>query len=124
MPLSTRTRQSARSGAAVVVTGGVMTNPGWRYYGYEYTGKVMQRGHRITEHVLDYPVTHGSRSITTFVNRLNPSQVFLYIPFGTTGPELGQDVKAITSGANCRQGWQRGYGVSGLIVDFSCTPAG
>ena len=58
------------------------------------------------------------------INRLNPSQVFLYVNFGTTGSELGKDTQAITGGGQCRQQGSKGFGVSGLLITFSCTPAG
>jgi hypothetical protein len=115
-------QDQARPGSAVVVTGGVMTNPGWKYYGYEYGGKAMHTGHQIPVSHVIFPVDHGSPAITAFVDRLNPSQVFLYIPFGTTGAELGRDTAAITRGGVCRQLTSKGFSVSGEIVVFTCAP--
>ena len=115
-------RDEARPGAAVVVTGGVMTTPGWRYYQYEYAGKATQTGQQIPVSHVDFPVNHGSPGITAFVNRLNPSEVFLYVPFGTTGPELGQDTAAIARGRVCHHLTSQGFSVSGQVIILSCTP--
>jgi len=114
-------QDEARPGAAVVVTGGVMTTPGWRYYEFEYAGRSTRTGHQIAVSHVDFPVVHGSPAITEFVNRLNPSEVFLYIPFGTTGPELGQDTAAIARGGRCHQLASKGFSVSGEVLVLSCS---
>ena len=88
----------------MVVTGGVMTTPGWRYYEYEYAGKATDVGHQIAASQIVFPVTHGSAAITGLVDRLDPAQVFLYIPGGTTGPELGLDTQAIAKGRRVPSG--------------------
>jgi len=111
----------ARPGAAVVVTGGVMTTPGWRYYQYEYAGDATRTGHQIPLSRVAFPVHHGSPAISAFVNRLNPSEVFLYVPFGTTGPELGQDTAAIARGGLCRPLMSKGFSVSGQVIVLSCS---
>ena len=113
-------RSKARPGAAVVVTGGVMSDPGWRYYGYEYSGTSTQVGHPIPLSRVTFPVDHGSPAITAFVNRLDPSQVFLYFPFGTSGPELGRDIRAVARGAYCGQSGSRSFGDSGLLIQLAC----
>ena len=121
-------RDEARPGAAVVVTGGVMTTPGWRYYEYQYAGKATQTGQQILVSHVDFPVNHGSPGITAFVNRLDPSEVFLYVPYGTTGPELGQDTAAIARGRVCHHLTSQGFSVSGQVIVLSLytplTPAG
>jgi hypothetical protein len=120
----TSVQDTARAGAAVVVTGGVMTDPGWKYYGYEYGGKATKSGRQVPLSRVTFPAQHGSPAITAMINRLDPSQVFLYIPNGTTGSEVGQDTVAITRGGQCRQQGSKGFGVSGLLITFSCAPAG
>jgi len=120
----TAVQTQARHGAAVVVTGGVMTNPGWRYYGYEYDGRATKSGRQIPLSRVSFPAQHGSPAITAMVDRLNPSQVFLYVPFGTTGAEVGSDTRAIVRNGNCGELGSKGYGVSGLLIVFSCTPGG
>ncbi len=115
-------RDEARPGAAVVVTGGVMTTPGWRYYQYEYAGKATHTGHQIPLSHVDFPVNHGSPAITAFVDRLNPSEVFLYIPLGTTGSELGRDTAAIARDRVCHQLTSEGFSASGEVIVLSCAP--
>jgi len=114
-------RTQARPGAAVVVTGGVMTTPGWKYYQYEYTGKATDVGHQIATSQLVFPVTHGSAAITALVDRLHPAQVFLYIPGGTSGPELGLDTQAIAKGRVCRQESTAKFVGSGELFVLSCS---
>ncbi len=111
----------ARPGAAVVVTGHYMTETGWKYYQYEYAGKAMHTGHQIPLSEVAFPVTHGSPTITGFINRLNPREVFLYIPFGTTGQEFGLDVAAITKGRLCHQVASKSFVNSGLLSTLSCS---
>ena len=113
-------RSRALPGAAVVVTGGEMSDPGWRYYGYEYSGTSTQNGRPVPLSRVVFPLNHGSPAITAFVNRLDPSQVFLYFPFGTTGPELGRDVRAVARGAYCSQSGSRSFGGSGLLIELVC----
>jgi hypothetical protein len=120
----TAVENQARPGAAVVVTGGVMTTPGWRYYGYEYDGQAAKSGREIPLSRVSFPAQHGSPAITAMVDRLKPSQVFLYLPFGTTGAEVGKDTRAVAGKGNCREVRSKGYGASGLLISFSCTPLG
>ena len=117
-------QNQARQGATVIVTGGVMTDPGWRYYGYEYDGRATKSGRQIPLSRVSFPAQHGSPAITAMVDRLNPSQVFLYVPFGTTGAEVGEDTRAVDGKGNCREVGTKGYGVSGLLISFSCTSVG
>jgi len=111
----------AEPGAAAVVTGGVMTIPGWKYYGYEYAGRATRTPHQIGLSHVDFPLVHGAPSITGFVGRLDPREVFLYIPGGTTGHELGQDIAAIAKGRVCRQVASKGFAGSGVLFTFSCS---
>jgi hypothetical protein len=104
----------------VVVTGGVMADPGWRYYGYEYSGKATQIGRQIPVSRVAFPSRHGSRAITEMVNRLSPPQLFLYFPFGTTAVEVGRDIRAIARGAYCGETDSRNFGDSGLLIEFGC----
>ncbi len=120
----TAVQNQAQPGATVVVTGGVMTDPGWRYYGYEYDGRATKSGRQIPLSQVSFPAQHGSPAITAMVDRLNPSQVFLYVPFGTTGAEVGLDTRAVDGKGNCSETGSKGYGVSGLLISFSCTPVG
>jgi hypothetical protein len=110
----------ARPGNAVVVAGGGMTWPGWRYYGYEYDGKAEQTGHQISlgDTVFE---GHGSPSISRLVSRLNARKVFLYIPDGTTGPELVRDAQAAAKGRVCRQVAVKVFKKSGNLITLSCT---
>ena len=96
-------RSEAHPGAAVVVTGAVMTTPGWRYYEYEYSGQSTRAGRQIAASHVEFPPAHGSSTITGFVDRLQPGQVFLYVPEGSTGSELGLDIAAIARGRVCQQ---------------------
>ena len=114
-------QDEAQPGAAVVVTGGVMTIPGWRYYQYEYAGRSTRAGHQIPVSHVAFPVVHGSPAITAFVNRLRPSEVFLYIPFGTTGPEVGHDIAAIARGGTCHPLRSKGFSISGEVIILSCS---
>lgn len=114
-------QDQARPGSAVVVTGSVMTNPGWKYYGYEYAGQSTRTGQQVPMSHVIFPVHHGSPAITAFLDRLTPSQVFLYVPFGTTGEEFGRDTAAITRGGVCRPVTSKGFSVSGEVVVFTCS---
>ena len=58
-------QKTARPGAAVVVTGAEMTNPGWKYYGYEYAGQAAQG--RTTD-----PAKPGRRSRRSTARRPSP----------------------------------------------------
>ena len=114
-------RLEAEPGTTVVVTGGVMTAPGWRYYEYEYDGRATEVGRQIAASRVAFVVNHGSPAITAFVDRLDPREVFLYIPVGTTGPELGLDLAALTKGGACHPVASRFFEASGLLVTLSCS---
>lgn len=114
-------RSEAQPGAAVVVTGGVMTEPGWRYYEYEYTGKAGDVGRQIPESRVVFPSAHGTRAITEFVDRLRPQEIFLYYPDGTTGLQLQRDLRAMTAGRSCDQTAVRPFSSSGVLATFHCS---
>jgi hypothetical protein len=109
----------AQPGAAVVVSG-VMAIPGWQYYQYEYTGKSTRSGRQVRVSHVDFTTVHGSRSISALVARVNPDQIFLYVPLGTSGAEVALDIKAAAKGRLCRQVGDKNYPSSGLLLILSC----
>jgi hypothetical protein len=109
----------AQPGAAVVVSG-VMAIPGWQYYQYEYTGKSTRSGRQVAVSHVDFTTVHGSRSISALVARVNPDQIFLYVPLGTDGAEVNLDIKAAVKGRLCRQVGEKNYPSSGLLLILSC----
>ena len=115
-------RAEARPGAALVVAG-VMAIPGWEYYDYEYDGRSTRKGPSLPPGRAAFVVDHGSHRISSFITRLDPGQVFLYIPFGTSGPEWGRDVAQISKGRTCRQTSLKAYSVTGLLVSLTCSTA-
>jgi hypothetical protein len=114
-------QRQAQPHAAVLVAGGGIGAPGWRYYEFEYGGKAAQAGHPLAPSQVDFFVNHGSWAITRFVARRKPTEVFLYEPEGSTGPELGADAEAISKGSPCHQVAQKTFAHSGLLVTMSCT---
>ncbi len=62
-----------------------MAIPGWTYYRYEYSGRATDTGRQVPSSRVAYVVHHGSPAIADVRDRLNPKQVFVYIPYGTTG---------------------------------------
>jgi hypothetical protein len=115
-------RSEARPGAALVVAG-AMAIPGWQYYQYEYDGKSTGTGRQISPGRAAFVVDHGSPRLAEQMERLDPSQVFVYIPAGTSGPELGRDVAQVTKGRTCRQTGSNGFKKSGLLITLSCAPS-
>jgi hypothetical protein len=113
-------RSHARPGAAVVVSG-LMAIDGWEYYQYEYAGKATDTGRQIGTSHADFVVHAGSSSIHRTMERVNPPQVFIYIPFGTSGKELQADVAQVTKGRLCTQTGSAGFGSSGLLITLSCS---
>jgi hypothetical protein len=118
---SVRTQDTPRT--ALVVTGGVMSIPGWKYYQYEYAGRSTDVGRQIAIDHVSFVSEHGSSSITELVDRVDPTKVIVYIPFGTTGAELHRDLAAVLRGGEpCHQTGTRGFSVSGMLVTLACVP--
>jgi hypothetical protein len=114
-------RSQNTPGTALVVTGGVMSVPGWRYYQYEYSGRSTDVGRQIAISHVSFVAEHGSRSITQLVERVNPTKVIVYVPYGTTGAELHGDIEAVLKGGEpCRQTSAKGFPVSGLLITLAC----
>ena len=112
-------RAAAPPGSAVVVAG-YMATDGWRYYQDEYTGHSTATGPRPAPgHVLYQPF-HGSPAITAMVRALRPPRVYLYVPVGATGGQVGSDERAIQAGAHCRTVGQNGIPFSGLLIVLAC----
>jgi hypothetical protein len=109
----------ARPGSALVVAG-LMATGGWEYYQYEYTGRAVESRQQLSADHSVYVRNHGSPAITRFVRQVNPKQLFLYVPYGTTGAELDLDAKAIAEASNCRTVIQSYYDQSGLLYTMSC----
>ncbi len=110
------------TGRSVVVVAGDMAIPGWRYYEDEYSGKSVETGAALPiDHEL-FVVQHGSPSVTRFVRRTRPSKVFLYVPVGTTGPEIQQDIDAAVAGGACSQPTSHIFPTSGMLVTLSMGP--
>jgi hypothetical protein len=108
-------------GTVLVVTGGVMSIPGWRYYQYEYSGRSTDVGRQIAVSHVSFVAEHGSPSITQLVERVDPTKVIVYVPFGTTGAQLHEDMEAVLKGGEpCRQTGARDFPVSGLLITLSC----
>jgi len=113
-------RSHAHPGAALVVAG-VMAIPGWQYYDYEYSGKSTQTGRKIPPDHAAFVEEHGSPAIARTIARLNPSQVFVYIPYGTSGRELNRDVAQVSRGRTCRTTSSENLHLSGLLVTLACS---
>ena len=107
-------RQQADSGAAVVVVGAIAI-PGWRYYQSEYTGRSTQTGPQIPQRHILYVARHGSPAITRFVTTVHPSELFIYVPNGTTGRQLDLDIDAASVGGTCHQIALKTFPTSGLL---------
>ena len=69
-----------------------------------------------------FAVHHGSPSITTFVNRLNPSQVFVYVPLRHDGRVSSAWILARSRSTECTPVTTKGFLLSGELVTLSCTP--
>ena len=91
-----------RSLAAVVVSG-VMAIDGWEYYQYQYAGKATDTGRQIATNHADFVLHAGSSSIHRTMEQVNPPQVFVYIPFGTSGKELQADVRRSSRAGSARR---------------------
>ena len=109
----------AHAGSALVVSG-LMATAGWQYYQFEYTGRALGSGRSIAADHSVFVMQHGSSAITGLVRRVNPKQLFLYVPSGTTGAEVGKDISAINAVASCRTVGQKFFEVTGLLVTLSC----
>jgi hypothetical protein len=108
-------RRSAEPGAAIVVVGS-MAIPGWAFYLFEFNGRVGKVGRAIPpSHVL-FVTNHSYRRIVAFLAAERPSELYLYVPIGTTGQELGRDLSQAASAGYC--GTREGYSIpaSGLLT--------
>lgn len=120
-------RGEARPGAAVVVAG-VMAVNAWQYYLFDYTGTAVRTGPPIAaSHVL-LQTGHGSPAETAFLRKVRPSEVFLYIPFGSSGQDLGRDLARLDAAGYCSVVASRSFPpLSGLMETVaggpSCRPA-
>lgn len=108
-------RRSALPGAAIVVAGS-MAIPGWEFYLFEFASPVGAAGRAIAPgHVL-FVTNRGYRRIAAFLARVRPSELYLYVPLGTTPQELGRDLSQAASAGYC--GGRQGYSIpaSGLLT--------
>ena len=114
----------ARRGDALVVIGPTATT-GWRYYQYEYDGMSTRTGAGVPSDRTIFLPDHGSPRITDLLERVHPGRLFLYVPFGTSGGQLGSDLAEAAKGGLCHQLSAQGFPWSGLLVTVvrssSCT---
>ncbi len=114
-------RKKALPNAAIIVAG-AMAIPGWAFYLFEYTGSTVRVGRPIPpSHVL-FITDHGSPRITTFLSRVRPSEVYVYIPIGTTGQELGQDLSRAAALGYCSAPKSYPVPASGLLTLVAPSP--
>jgi hypothetical protein len=113
-------RAHAHPGAALVVSGLMAVN-GWDYYQFEYAGNATRTGPQIAESHVDFVIHHGSPSIARLLDRSNPSQIFYYLPFGTTQQEIALDVNRIEAGRVCRRVATQFFTYTGVLATFSCS---
>lgn len=116
-------RAQAGPGAAVVVAGAMATD-GWDYYQYEYSGKSVETGPQLPSSRVALVAKHGSPSITALVNVLQPSEIFLYVPVGTTANEVDLDRAAVNKAEACRTLTVRAFPHSGLLLILGCRHGG
>ena len=107
--------REARQGDALVVIGPTATT-GWRYYQDDYDGTSTRTGAGVPSDRTIYLARHGSPRITDLLERVHPGQLFLYVPFGSSGSELGSDLAEAAKGGLCHQISARGFAWSGLLV--------
>lgn len=108
-------RRSAPPNAAIIVAGS-MAIPGWGFYLFDYRGPEVEVGRPIpSTHVL-FVVDQGSARIVAFLDHVRPSELYLYIPIGTTGRELGQDLRRAASAGYCGTAKQYPIPASGLLT--------
>jgi hypothetical protein len=107
---------------SALVVAGLLAVPPWQYYQYEYTGWLSHTGHQIQPSHAAFVVTHGSSTITKLMTRVKPSQVFLYVAFGATATEVGQDLRAVELGESCHEVADANYPSTGLLITLSCSP--
>jgi hypothetical protein len=105
---------------ALVVVGWLAV-AGWQYYQYEYSGNSTEGGYQIPPSDASFTSDHGSPVITRFVRRVNPTQVFLYTPYGASVKEIEADIHAVQAGQACDQPSQTTFYNTGLLYQFSCT---
>ena len=76
-------QRHAQPHAAVLVAGGGIGAPGWRYYEFEYGGKAAQAGRRLAPSQVDFFERrfHGHDQVRGLKK---PTEVFLYEPVGST----------------------------------------
>ena len=119
-------RTTERPNSAIIVAGS-MAIPGWAFYLFEYSG-ASDRGRRPIsfDHVL-FVANHGSPRIAAFLAKVRPSELYLYIPIGTTGQELSQDLRRAASAGYCSVRKQYTIPASGLLTlvtpSATCEPA-
>lgn len=107
--------REARRGDALVVIGDTAT-AGWRYYQDEYDGMSTRTGAGVPSDRTIYLAHHGSPRITDLLERVHPGQLFLYLPFGSSGGELASDVAEAAKGGLCDQISTRSFAQSGLLI--------
>ena len=113
------TKVQAHPGSALVVAG-LMAVAGWQYYQYEYTGRTTEAGRQIGAQHAVFVINHGSPTITRLVGRVDPKQLFLYVPYGTSTAEIQLDMRAVDDAVNCRPVSERSFSVTGLLYVMSC----
>ena len=109
--------REARRGDALVVIGPTAT-PGWRYYQYEYDGLATRTGAGVPADRTIYLAHHGSPRITELLKRVHPSELFLYVTYGTNAREVASDVGMIAKGGLCHHILTRSFASSGLLITF------
>lgn len=114
-----KVRQDAAPGAAVIVAG-FMAERGWSYYLFDYQGSAVDTGPPLpASHVL-LEATPASRAATAFVRRIRPSEIYVYFPTGTSGPQMGTVGGRLGASGYCQpaKGATEGYKISGLLVSY------
>ena len=114
------TVRSQATGDEVVVVEGAMAVNGWGYYQFEYSGRSVRTGPELSRSRVLMTVDPGAPSITDAVAHLRPSQVFLYIPLGTTQADISSDLAAISREGACVGTRQYEYSVSGVLLELRC----
>jgi hypothetical protein len=105
------------------VVAGATAIPGWEYYSYEYAGKSAGAGRPIAPSHAAFVVKFGAPDINRLMLRTNPSQVFVYVPLGTSGPQFALDLAQINKRLTCREVGSDNFSGSGLLVILSCSAA-
>jgi hypothetical protein len=107
-------RSEAEPDAAVLVAG-LMAVPGWTYYLWDYTGRATQTGLDIPPQRVLLTQGDGSPVITEFLDRVQPSELFVYIPNGTTGGQFEADLERAAAAGYCTPAGSVSLPTSGLL---------